>query len=289
MATRRGFIGGALAGAAGLGSTSRGIALPMPQASRRGIPASRQSVCRWPYGRMSLDDFCTLVKRLGFGAVDLIDQPDWPTVAKHGLTVSTANTTKRGDFISRGLNNPANHEVIRSELAAVIPAAAQAGIPNVIAMFGNHAGASDAAAITNCAVGLEPIVPLAEQHGVTILLEMLNSKVDHLNFQGDNTAFGVAVCDRVDSPRLRLLYDIYHMQIMEGDVIRTIRDNAKWFAHYHTGGVPGRHELNEHQELQYAGIAQAIGATGFKGWLAHEFNPTVDAEQGLAQARDAVA
>ncbi|HET9066219.1 MAG TPA: TIM barrel protein [Gemmatimonadales bacterium] len=249
----------------------------------------RQSVCRWPFGSIPYDDFCEMAKRVGLGAIDLVDQKDWGRVKRHGLAISTANSSPRGDFIARGLNNPANHALILGELESVVPAAAAEGIPNVIAMFGNRVdGIDDATGITNCATALAKVAPLAERHGVTIILEMLNSRVDHRNFQGDTTPFGVAVCEKVASPRVRLLYDIYHMQIMEGDVIRTIRKNAQWFAHYHTAGNPGRNELNAHQELQYGAIAEAIVATGFSGWLAHEFIPTGDVERGLIEARDTV-
>lgn len=283
MPSRRDFLAISAAGA-GL------AAIPAPVATLRssGVPASRQSVCRWPFGSIPLDQFCGMVKRLGFGAVDLVDQRDWDTVQAHGLAISTANSTLRRDFIARGLNDPGNHELILGELETVIPAAAAARIPNVIAMFGNDAGIPDDAAIANCATALGRIAPLAERHGVTVILEMLNSRVDHRGFQGDTTAFGVAVCERVNSPRVRLLYDIYHMQIMEGDVIRTIRTHGKWFAHYHTAGNPGRNELNATQELQYGAIAAAIVATGFTGWLAHEFIATGDVEAGLVQARDVV-
>jgi hydroxypyruvate isomerase len=206
-------------------------------------------------------------------------------VQAHGLAISTANSTLRRDFIAKGLNDPANHAMILAELETVIPAAATAGIPNVIAMFGNDTGLSDEVAIANCATALAQIAPLAERHGVTVILEMLNSRVEHRGFQGDTTAFGVAVCERVNSARVRLLYDIYHMQIMEGDVIRTIRAHGKWFAHYHTAGNPGRNDLDTTQELQYGAIAAAIAASGHAGWLAHEFMPKGDAEPALAEAK----
>jgi hydroxypyruvate isomerase len=283
MPTRREFVGSSLFGAAAVsGSSSLVARRPSPT---NGIPASRQSVTRWPFGGMPLDDFCRMVKRLGFGGVDLVDQRDWAAVQAHGLAISTANSTLRRDFISKGLNDPGNHVTILAELEQVIPAAAAARIPNLIAMFGNDTGLSDDVAIGNCATALSRIAPLAERHGVTVILEMLNSRVDHRGFQGDTTAFGVAVCERVDSPRVRLLYDIYHMQIMEGDVIRTIRTHGKWFAHYHTAGNPGRNELDASQELQYGAIAAAIAATGYTGWLAHEFIPKGAAEAGLAEAQ----
>ncbi len=290
MPTRREFVTGSLAGAGAL--ALNGAAAPLPAVMRvaNGIPASRQSVCRWPFGGMPLDDFCRMIKGLGFGAVDLVDQGDWAAVQGHGLAISTANSSPRRDFIARGLNDPANHELILGELEAVIPAAAAAKIPNVIAMFGNRKEEiSDEAAIANCAAGLARIAPVAERHGTTVILEMLNSRVDHRGFQGDTSVFGVSVCEKVDSPRVRLLYDIYHMQIMEGDVIRTIRNRGKWFAHYHTAGNPGRGPLTPQQELQYGAIAAAIAATNFSGWLAHEFGVGGDPVAPLTEARDVVA
>jgi hydroxypyruvate isomerase len=227
-----------------------------------------------------------MAKRVGLGAIDLVDRRDWALVQRHGLAISTANSSDRRDFISRGLNDRANHSLILGELEAVIPAAAEAGIPNVIAMFGNRGTISNEDGIAACAEGLAKIAPLAERHGVTVTLEMLNSKVDHRDFQGDTSAFGVAVAERVDSPRVRLLYDIYHMQISEGDIIRTIRKHGKWFAHYHTAGNPGRREIGADQELNYSAIAAAIADTGFDGWIAHEFTPRGDAAAALAEARD---
>ena len=179
----------------------------------------------------------------------------------------------RRDFLTRGFNDRANHPMLLKELEGAIPLAKQHGVPNVIAMFGNRAGKSDAEGIAASIEGLSKIKPLAEEQGVTVCVELLNSKVDHKDYQGDHTAFGVEVMKGVGSPRVKLLYDIYHMQIMEGDVIRTIRQHAPLIGHYHTGGVPGRHELDGTQELQYRAIAQAIADTGFTGYLAHEFEP----------------
>src|SRR3989475_671663 len=173
---------------------------------------------------------------------------------------------------------------ILQELEETLPLAARHGVPNVIAMFGNRRGKSDAEAIDNCVAGLNQIKAQAEARRVTICLELLNSKVDHADYQGDRTAFGVAVVKAVGSPRVKLLYDIYHMQIMEGDIIRTIRDNKDWIAHFHTGGVPGRHELDGTQELNWHAVAAAIADTGFTGFVAHEFTPTRDPLTSLRQA-----
>jgi hydroxypyruvate isomerase len=192
--------------------------------------------------------------------------------------------TTRSDFIARGFNDPANHALLLGELESAIPLAARHGVPNVITMVGNRSGRSDEDAIAQCADGLRRIVPLAEEHGVTVCLEMLNSRVDHQGFQGDRTGFGLGIVRAVGSPRLKLLYDIYHMQIMEGDVIRTIRDHRDHIAHFHTAGVPGRHELDATQELNYRAIAAAIADLGFTGLLAHEFRPTRPPADGLREA-----
>jgi hydroxypyruvate isomerase len=192
----------------------------------------------------------------------------------------------RRDFIPAGFNDRANHPMLLRELEAAIPRAAREGVPNLIAMFGNRRGKGDAEGIDARVEGLRKIAPLAEQHGVTVCVELLNSKVDHKDYQGDRTAFGAAVVRGVGSPRVKLLYDIYHMQIMEGDVIRTVREHLAEIAHFHTGGVPGRHEIDGSQELNYAAVARALADAGFGGFVAHEFVPTRDP---LTSLREAVA
>ncbi|MES2125427.1 MAG: TIM barrel protein [Gemmatimonadota bacterium] len=286
MPSRRTFLASSAVSLGALASGTVGAAQGMaPAGVSAAIPGRiKQSVCRWCFSGIPYDDFCEMAKRVGLGAIDLVDQKDWALVQGHGLAISTSNSTQRRDFISRGLNNRANHELILGELASVIPAAAKAGIPNVIAMFGNKGTITTEDGIAACAEGLAKIAPLAEKEGVTVILEMLNSRVDHKDFQGDTSAFGIAVAEKVNSPRVRLLYDIYHMQISEGDIIRSIRTNGKWFAHYHTAGNPGRNELAANQELQYPAIAAAIADSGFNGWLAHEFIAKGDAEAGLKQA-----
>jgi len=188
--------------------------------------------------------------------------------------------------IPDGLNDPANHDSIVNGLIDVMPRAKQAGVPNLITFFGNRKGRGDEEAKANCIAGLERVKKIAEDNDVTVCVELLNSKVDHKDYQGDHTAFGAEVMRRLNSPRVKLLYDIYHMQIMEGDVIRTIRDNHAYIAHYHTGGVPGRHELDGTQELNWAAVCTAIVETGFTGYVAHEFMPTRDP---LTSLREAVA
>jgi hydroxypyruvate isomerase len=234
---------------------------------------------------MSLPDLCTAARSIGLVGIDLLTRDEWPVVRDAGLTCSMAYAVDRRGFIADGFNNPALHTMLLRELEEAIPLAQAAGVPNLIAMFGNRQGRSDAESIDHCVTGLNRIKALAEERGVTICVELLNSKVDHRDYQGDRTAFGVAVVSRVASPRVKLLYDIYHMQIMEGDVIRTIRDNAQWIGHYHTGGVPGRHEIDATQELNYRAVAQAIAETGYTGFVAHEFMPA--AADPLASLRDA--
>jgi hydroxypyruvate isomerase len=253
---------------------------------RHGAGRLRQSVCRWPFAGIPLPEFCRAAAAMGLAAIDLLQPDEWPVAHDAGLVCSMGYPSARGDFIATGFNDRSHHAMLWRELEATIPRAARAGVPNVIAMFGNRAGADDAAAIAACVEGLRHIAPLAEAERVTVCVELLNSKVDHHGYQGDHTAFGSAVVRGVGSSHVKLLYDIYHMQIMEGDVIRTIRDHLPEIAHVHTGGVPGRHELDDTQELDYRGIARAIADAGFTGFVAHEFEPTRDP---LTALRDAVA
>ena len=269
---------GLLAAAAGVvaGEKRSGAAAVTGAANgARSAGRLKQSFCRWPYARTPLPEVCRRAKQIGFLGIDLLYPEEWPVARAAGLTVSMGYATHREKFIATGFNDPANHEMLIAELATAIPLAADARVPSVIAMFGNRvAGIDDATAIANCVAGLARVSPAAEKHGVTVCVELLNSKVDHAGYQGDHTAFGVAVMKGVNSPRVKLLYDIYHMQIMEGDVIRTIRDNINWIGHFHTGGVPGRHEINADQELNYRAIATAIADLKYQGYVAHEFVPT---------------
>ena len=275
---RRFMIESSLAIAAGL-ALAPGALPALPSRGRL-----KQSVSRWPFNSIPLPRFAQAAKEMGLAAIDLLHPEEWPVVRDTGLVCSMGYPTQRDDFIATGFNNPANHPMLLNELEKTIPLAARAGVPNVIAMFGNRTGASDAEAIGHCATGLGKIARLAEEQGVTVCVELLNSRVDHKGYQGDRTAFGVEVMKQVGSSRVRLLYDIYHMQIMEGDVIRTIRDNREFIAHFHTGGVPGRNELDETQELNYRAVARAIADTGFSGYVAHEFEPTRDPLTSLRQA-----
>ena len=287
--SRRAALGRLALAAGVLASTKLTQALASPTGHANSGPVAgrlKQSVCRWPYDKIPLPEFCRRAKHLGLAGIDLLQVDEWPVAQDAGLAVSLGYPSRRGKFIQTGFNDRANHALLISELETALPLAARAKVPNVIAMFGNRsAQIGEAAAIANCIAGLAKIAPLADELGVTICVELLNSKVDHTGYQGDHTAFGVAVMQGVNSPHVKLLYDIYHMQIMEGDVIRTIRDNIQWIGHFHTGGVPGRHEINETQELNYHAIAEAIADANFAGYVAHEFEPTrPDPYASLAEA-----
>jgi hydroxypyruvate isomerase len=242
----------------------------------------KQSVSRWPYAKIPMPEFCKAVAGLGLTAIDLLGEADWPVVRDHGLVCSMGNAG--GGSIPNGLNVKANHDAIVRNFEQNLPKAAAQKVPNVITFFGNRRGMSDSEATDNCVEGLNRVKKIAEDTGVTICVELLNSKIDHKDYQGDHSAFGVAIVKAVGSPRVKLLYDIYHMQIMEGDIIRTIRDNKDYLAHFHTGGVPGRHELDGTQELNWATVCAAIADTGFQGYVAHEFVPTRDPLTSLREA-----
>jgi len=244
----------------------------------------KQSVSRWPYAKIPLPEFCRAIADMGLTAIDLLEEPDWQVARDHGLIVSMAYAG--GGSIPDGLNVKANHDAIVRNFEQKIPRAADMKIPNVITFFGNRRGMSDEEATANCVAGLNRVKSIAEDYGVTVCVELLNSRVNHKDYQGDRTKFGVEIVRAVNSPRVRLLYDIYHMQIMEGDLIATIRANHEYFGHYHTGGVPGRHELDDTQEVNWAAVARAIVETGFTGYLAHEFVPTRDP---LTSLREAIA
>ena len=255
-------------------------AAQQPPSARRA--RFKQSVCRWCYAKIPLRDFCRAVADIGLTAVDLLTPDEWPVAREFGLTCSMGSGL--GGPIEHGINDPANHEAIVSSLSEGIPRAAKVGVPNVITFFGNRRGLSGAQGIANCVSALNRVKGVAEDHGVTVCVELLNSKVNHKDYHGDRTPFGVEVMAAVNSPRVKLLYDIYHMQIMEGDVIRTIRDHQQWIGHYHTAGVPGRHEIDNDQELYYPAIARAIADTGFSGYFAHEFVPLRDPMTSLREA-----
>ncbi len=229
------------------------------------------SVCKWCYPKIELEALALAGKEFGLRSIELLEVKEIPTVQKHGLTCAMVSGIPGG--ITKGLNRVENHDAIAAWFEATAPAVAKLGCENIICFSGNRAGQSDEDGIKNCAVGLKRLLSIAEKHKVVLVMELLNSKVNHADYQCDLSKWGVALCEAVGSERFKLLYDIYHMQIMEGDVIATIKKHHQWFAHYHTGGVPGRHEIDETQELNYPAIMQAIVATGFKGHVAQEFIP----------------
>ncbi len=250
-------------------------------ASRVGIA---QSVARWCYSEIPLEPFCRAVAEIGLEAIDLLEVEEWSTAQDHGLAVSCGDV--RAGSIEDGLNDPANHRAIVGAFERHIPRAAREGVPNVICFFGNRRGMDDGVAVENSVRCLEECAPIAEAEGVTILVEPLNSKPGgHVDYIGDRTDYALEIVRAVDSPRVRILYDVYHMQIMEGDIVRTLAAAAPWIGHYHTGGVPGRAEIDGTQELHYPAILRAIRDTGFAGFLAHEFIPRQgDPVRSLARA-----
>ncbi len=253
----------------------------LPAASAAPSGRLKQSAARWCYQKMNLEELARNAARIGLSGIDLVNHEDWPVLQKNGLV--PAMTPGAGN-IKDCWNQRENHDRLEREMRGNIDLAAAAKVPNVITFSGNRRDLSDEEGKDNCVAGLNRVKKIAEDKGVMICLELLNSKVDHKDYQCDHTAWGVDVIKRVDSPRVRLLYDIYHMQIMEGDVIRTIRENIQYIAHFHTGGVPGRHELDGTQELNWRAVATAIADLNFQGFVAHEFVPTRDPMQALAEA-----
>jgi hydroxypyruvate isomerase len=229
------------------------------------------SISQWCYGDIPLDDLSKACKEMGIESIELLQEKDWSTVKSHGLKCAVGYATDWG--IPKGFNRIANHEKLITDFETMIPKAAAAGVPNLICFSGNREGQPDNEGLINCAKGLRKLMPTAEKYGVTIIMELLNS-YGHKDYQCDKTSWGAALCEMVGSERFKLLYDIYHMQIMEGNVIENITKYSQYIGHIHTGGVPGRHELDETQELYYPAIMQAIVKTGYKGFVGQEFVPT---------------
>ena len=290
MNRRKFLTAGTAAGVASLLGRNLG-ATPTP-ATQSELAVQRKrgrlklSVSRWPYNKFTLDQLCVMSRQLGLDAIDLLEPNEWQVPLRHGLVCAMGYATvpRPETRLTDGFNRIENHAWLIPGYKDAIPKAAAAKVPNVICFPGSRKGQSDEEGWENCARGLAPLIPLAEQHGVTLCMELLNSKVDHPDYQADHTAWGVTMAKRINSSRFKLLYDIYHMQIMEGDVIRTVRDNINYIAHFHTGGVPGRHEIDDTQELNYHMVMKAIADAGFKGYVAQEFVPTRDPRASLKQA-----
>jgi hydroxypyruvate isomerase len=270
---------------AGLSAVAIGApALAADSTSRKGH--IRQSVCRWCYQKTPLSDLSAFAAEIGLKGIDLLQPADYDVPKRYGLRCTMGYV---GDDAFQGrnsLNRPENHAEIERAFRSGIPLAAKSGVPNVITFSGQRDGISDDEGARNAIVGLKRISKIAEDNGINICMELLNTKVDHPGYMADHTAWGVRVMEEVNSPNVKLLYDIYHMQIMEGDLIATIRRNIQWIGHFHTGGVPGRHELDDSQEVNWVGVMRAIAATNFNGYVAHEFLPTRDPLSSLRQAVD---
>jgi hydroxypyruvate isomerase len=229
------------------------------------------AVCRWTFGELSLEALCKLVKEIGFNAIDLVGPADWAVLKKNGIHCSMCNGAEIS--LTAGWNDKSLHAKLISNYETAIAMAAKAGFSNIICFSGNRNGMDDETGLQNCTSGLKEILGLAEAFGITLQMELFNSKIDHPDYMCDNSAWGIELCKRIGSANFRLLYDIYHMQIAEGDIIRTIQNSHHYFGHYHTAGVPGRHEINAKQELNYPAILSAIVQTGFTGYIAQEFVP----------------
>ncbi|WP_137402252.1 hydroxypyruvate isomerase family protein [Echinicola rosea] len=243
------------------------------------------SVCRWTYGHLSLDELCVLIKDIGFNAIDLLGPDDWPTAQKHGVYSSMCNGAEIS--LEEGFSHSEYHDTLIKNYTEMIPLVAKNGYKNLICFSGNRNGMDDETGLQNSVKGLQKLLPLAEKHGVTLTMELLNSKVNHPDYMCDKSVWGVELCKRLDNENFNLLYDIYHMQIDEGDVIRTIGENHQYYGHYHTAGNPGRNEIDDTQELNYPAIIKAIAKTGFKGYIAQEFIPKADDK--AASLREAIA
>lgn len=230
------------------------------------------STCRWCYSKIPLEELAEAAQELGMKSIELLNPDEWSIVRNYGLTCAISNGSPLG--ITKGFNDPANHEQLWSDYMALIPKAAEAGLEQIICFSGNRNGITDAQGIENCAKGLDKVVKEAQKYNIKIVMELLNSKVDHADYQCDHTVWGAELVDKIGSSQFKLLYDIYHMQIMEGDVIATITKYKDYISHFHTGGVPGRNEINMTQELNYDAIMKAIVKTGFEGFVAQEFIPT---------------
>lgn len=282
---RRGWMKQLAAGSAAL---MAGGLLPLFSQEKREKQAMKgninHSVCRWCFNDIPLEQLCVAAKSLGLAGIDLVGPKEWSVLKSHGLVSTMCNGAEIS--LVKGWNHPDYHETLIRNYTGHIGLVASAGYTNLICFSGNRDGMDDETGLKNCAEGLKKIMALAEKKGVVIHMELLNSKVDHKDYMCDLTSWGVELCKRIGSPNFKLLYDIYHMQIDEGDVIRTIHDNSTYIGHYHTAGVPGRHEIDDSQELYYPAIMRAIVATGFKGYVAQEFIPAK--ADKLGSLKDAV-
>ena len=275
-----GYLGANALGVNALGVNALGVNALCSNLSSAG--RIRHSVCKWCYGKVPLEEFCKSVKTIGIESVELLGPKEWPVLKQHGLYCALPNGAGKG--IEKGFNDPIYHDELVKSYEEVIPLVAKAGYNTLICFSGNRNGKSDEEGLINCEKGLKRLMSFAEKHKVTLIMELLNSKIDHKDYQCDHTAWGAELCKRVGSERIKLLYDIYHMQIMEGDIIRNIREHIQYIGHFHTGGVPGRNEIDETQELYYPSIMKAIADTGYTGFVGQEFIPKRDWFDSLKQS-----
>jgi hydroxypyruvate isomerase len=272
---RRSFVQTAAAGSAAVLSAA---AQDKPVERKSNL---KQSACRWCYAKIPIEDFAKESARLGLRSIDLATANEWPVLKKYGLTPTMIGG---GTTIPDGFNRKENHAGIEERFRTSVKNAVEFGAPSIIVFSGNRKGMSDEEGLENCVIGVKKVMPMAEDKNLLVCMELLNSKVNHADYMCDRTKWGVELVKRVGSPQFKLLYDIYHMQIMEGDVIRTMRDNKQYIGHLHTGGNPGRNEIDDTQELNYKAIAKAVVDMGFDGYFAHEFIPKRDPFKSLAEA-----
>ncbi|WP_374014106.1 hydroxypyruvate isomerase family protein [Pseudoxanthomonas koreensis] len=269
----------------GLAAPALATAAPSPTDAPLALKGVlKHSVARWTFHQLSIAQLCTLVRQIGFSAIDLAGPEDWPTLKAHGVHSSMCNGAELG--LEKGFADPRFHDELVARYTRHIDLVADAGYRNLICFSGNRNGMDPDDGLANCAAGLKRILGHAERRGVRLVMELLNSRVDHPDYLCDRSAWGVELCERLGSGNFGLLYDIYHMQIMEGDLIATIRRHHQHFVHYHTAGVPGRREIGQDQELNYPAICRAIRDTGFDGYIAQEFMPS--APDPAASLREAI-
>lgn len=285
MATRRNVIKNIVFGSSAV------LAIPAISISTCGTKKSssfkgniNHSVARWTYNYLSLEELCNVVKKIGFSAIDLVGPKEWNILKNHGVDSSMCNGAEIS--LTEGWNDKRYHTTLIKNYTDHINLVADAGYKNLICFSGNKKGMDDESGLKNSVEGLKKILSLAEKRGIIIQMELFNSKINHPDYMADNSAWGIELCKRIGSENFKLLYDIYHMQISEGDIIRTITDYHQYFGHYHTAGVPGRHEIDNSQELYYPAIMKAIAKTRYKGYVAQEFEPTK--ENKIAALEEAI-
>jgi hydroxypyruvate isomerase len=272
----------------GLLAASSVLGLPAREALHFPQRTVKQSVAYWTYGFLGLRGLCKVVKELGLDAIDLVAPEEFTVLKEEGVNCSMCYPSGKVS-LTEGWNNPSYHGHLVQNFTESLPFIARSGFKNVICFSGNRRGMAEEEGMQHCVKGLQKVLPLAEKLGITLHLELFNSKIDHPDYMADRSAWGIDLCRRLDSANFKLLYDIYHMQISEGDIIRTIRDHHQWLGHYHTAGVPGRGEIGDQQELNYAAIARAIQETGYDGYIAHEFICSKEEENYRIQAlREAI-